>query len=465
MPLNLTPLDSASRLLVEATLRVAPGSGGRFQPTGFPDLGPALYKGIGSLPEGGVESFDMLLIESVQSMANRLEEVCLQGEDYNADCQGIPCVRVLDGHRGSAFLTSSVREPHRLASPYVLGAKRNGSVFRHEIKDALGANKQRPVHIWKMVPAIFERDPGCVLHGVFIEEIDGRIRLPRLVSAYIEASSPNQANSGGVYRGEATAKDNIPYPRQEFTSSSITASFIFHLSTLKGYGLDESKNRFLQAWALYKIDRFIHQHLRLRTACEFEVVHCKVTVDGQSRNLGGASAEQAQETSKEVTPDGEPREPGVDDGAWPSSADIRAAFTTARNTCFPRQTEGDESTQRRVVVVTYAVDVVGQEELPATLGSEDFNLSSFTGRAEVKQVTTGKGAQKRTFNALVVKGEWPEEDQQALLENNPEKKENAAGEETDNPAHGVVKKALTEWNSAWKKLQKKMAGADEGGEQ
>src|ERR1035441_1255752 len=202
-----------------------------------------------------------------------------------------------------------------------------------------------------------------------------------------------------------------------------------------------------------------------RTACEFEVVHCKVTVDGQSRNLGGASAEQAQETSKEVTPDGEPREPGVDDGAWPSSADIRAAFTTARNTCFPRQTEGDEWTDRKVVVVTYAVDVVGQEELPATLGSEDFNLSSFTGRAEVKQVTTGKGAQKRTFNALVVKGEWPEEDQQALLENNPEKKENAAGEETDNPAQGVVKKALTEWNSAWKKLQKKMAGADEGGEQ
>ncbi len=46
MALDLTPLDSASRLLVEANLRVAPGSGGRFQPTGFPDLGPALYKGI-----------------------------------------------------------------------------------------------------------------------------------------------------------------------------------------------------------------------------------------------------------------------------------------------------------------------------------------------------------------------------------------------------------------------------------
>lgn len=441
MPLNLTPLDSASRLLVEVTLRVAPGSGGRFQPTGFPDLGPALYKGVRDRSEGDAESVDMLLVESVQSMANRLEEVCLQGEDYNADCQGIPYVRVLDGHRNNAFLTSSVREPHRLASPYVLGAKRNDSVFREEMKTALQANKQRPVHIWRIVPAIFERDPGCVLHGVFIEEIDGRIRLPRLVSAYIEASSPSQANSGGVYRGEVTAKDNIPYPRQEFTSSSITASFIFHLSTLKGYGLDENKNRFLQTWALYKIDRFIHQHLRLRTACEFEVAHSNVTLDGQSGNLGSG------------------------DGNWPSSADIQAAFATARNACFPRPTEGNEWTQRRVVVVTYAVDVVGQEELPATLTSQDFNLNGFTDRAEVKQVTTGKGAKKEAFNALVITGEWPEEDQRALLENNPEKKDSDEGEETDNPAHDAVKKALKKWNDAWKKLQKKMAGADDGGEQ
>jgi CRISPR-associated protein Csb1 len=441
MPLNLTALDSASRLLVEATLRVAPGSGGRFQPTGFPDLGPALYKGVGRRPEGDVESLDMLLIESVQSMANRLEEVCLEGEDYNADCRGIPYVRVLDGHRGNAFLTSSVREPHRLASPYVLGAKRSDVVFREEMKTALQANKQRPVHIWRMVPAIFERDPGCVLHGVFIEEIDGRIRLPRLVSAYIEASSPNQANSGGVYRGEVTAKDNIPYPRQEFTSPNITASFIFHLSTLKGYGLDENKTRFLQAWALYKIDRFIRQHLRLRTACEFEVAHSQVTLDGERGNLGSG------------------------EGTWPPSADIQAAFTNARNACFPRQTEGDEWAQRRVVVVTYAVDVVGRGELPAALSSQDFNLREFTDRAEVKRVTTGNGAKKKTFTALVLTGEWPEEDQLALLQINPEKKEGDEGEETDNPAHDVVKSALKEWNDNWKKLQKKMAGADDGGEQ
>lgn len=443
MPLDLGPLDSSSRLLVEATLRVAPGSGGRFQPTGFPDLGPALYKGIRVAPKGdgpepaATELVDMLLIESVQSMANRLEEVCLQGEDYNADCQGIPYVRVLDGHRNNAFLSSSVREPHRLASPYILGAKRNSAVYRDEMRTALDANKQRPVHIWKMVSKIFERDPGCVLHGVFLEEIDGRIRLPRLVSACIEAASPNQANSGGVYRGEVTAKDNIPYSKQEFTSSTILASFVFHLATLRGYGLDASKSRFLHAWALYKIDRFLRQHLRLRTACEFEVAELKVTIDGKPANLGSG------------------------DGRWPSSSDILAEFIETRKACFPPEIEGDEWAQRRVTVVTYAVDVNGKEALPKGLTAQDFDLNGFNDRASVRQITEGKGSKKKTFDALVITGEWAQEDHDALLARNPETTESDSGEEADNPAHEVVKKALKKWSDAWKKLQKNMGESEE----
>ncbi|MGH7467567.1 MAG: type I-G CRISPR-associated RAMP protein Csb1/Cas7g [Longimicrobiales bacterium] len=442
MALDLSPLDAGSRLLVEATLRVAPGSGGRFQPTGFPDLGPALYKGIRSAPSTisdhstASETVDMLLVESAQSMANRLEEVCLQGDDYNSDCQGIPYVRVLDGHRSGAFLTSSLREPHRLASPYVLGAKRNDAIYREDLKTALEANKQRPVHIWRMVPAIFERDPACVLHGVFLEEIDGRIRLPRLVSAYIEASSPSHANSGGVYRGEVTAKDNIPYSRQEFTSAGITASFIFHLSTLTGYGLGEKKNRFLQTWALYKIDRLLNQHLRLRTACEFEVADKAVFLDGQPANLGNG------------------------DRKWPSSQDILNAFVAAREICFPAQ-EGDEWASRRVVVVNYTVDIVGQENLPDGVTAQSFNLEGFAGRVEVKELTKGKGAKKKTSVALLITGEWPDADQQTLLEKNPAKTESDDGDETDNPAHDVLQKALKKWNDARNKQTKQMAGVDE----
>ena len=448
MPINLAPLDTASRLLIEAELKVATGGGGRFQPTGFPDLGPALYKGVRSSPDldttkpHRTETVDMLLVESVQSMANRLEEVCLQGEDYNSDCQGIPYVRVLDGHRSNSFLTSSVREPHRLASPYVLGAKRNNVVYRDEVKTALGANKQRPVHIWKMVPAIFDRDPGCVLHGVFLEEIDGRIRLPRLVSAYIEACSPNQANSGGVYRGEVTAKDNIPYPRQEFTSTGITASFIVHLSTLKGYCLDEPKRRFLQSWALYKIDRFLNEYLRLRTACEFDVAGVAMTLDGKPADLGFGA------------------------GKWPETDDITAAFTAARDTCFPRVTDGDEWAQRRVSVVTFAVEIDGSEPLVEGLTKADFVLTGFEDRASIKAPEAKKDGKKKAVTkepalAFVVSGEWPPEDQAAILGLNPAKKEDEEGDEQDNPAHEVIKKALKKWNDKWKKERKKIDGSDE----
>jgi CRISPR-associated protein Csb1 len=55
-------LDSAPRLLMHADLK--PVQGDRFQPTGFADLGAAVYE----RPDGT----RMLLVESAQSMANRL---------------------------------------------------------------------------------------------------------------------------------------------------------------------------------------------------------------------------------------------------------------------------------------------------------------------------------------------------------------------------------------------------------
>jgi CRISPR-associated protein Csb1 len=57
---------STRRILIEANL--FPLQGDRFQPTGFPDLGAAEYV----TPDGR----EMLLVESAQSMANRMETVC-----------------------------------------------------------------------------------------------------------------------------------------------------------------------------------------------------------------------------------------------------------------------------------------------------------------------------------------------------------------------------------------------------
>ena len=66
MALDFSALSNVPRLLLEARLK--PIQGTRFQPTGFPNLGPATYEG----PDGK----RMLLVESAQSMANRLEVVC-----------------------------------------------------------------------------------------------------------------------------------------------------------------------------------------------------------------------------------------------------------------------------------------------------------------------------------------------------------------------------------------------------
>ncbi len=117
MPINLAPLDTASRLLIEAELKVATGGGGRFQPTGFPDLGPALFR--------GADGANWLLVESPQSMANRLERVCWvdgNGETdrvggYNDACKGIPYVLATD--TDGRPLTASTLEAHRLSSPYI----------------------------------------------------------------------------------------------------------------------------------------------------------------------------------------------------------------------------------------------------------------------------------------------------------------------------------------------------------
>jgi len=72
--MNLESLKTEPRLLLEAKLN--PLAGTRFQPTGFPDIGAAQYKAQVQQPDGNLKSVDMLLVESAQSMANRLEATC-----------------------------------------------------------------------------------------------------------------------------------------------------------------------------------------------------------------------------------------------------------------------------------------------------------------------------------------------------------------------------------------------------
>ncbi len=193
----LTDLAEEPRLTVEAELQ--PVQGSRFQATGFPDLGPARYQ----RPDGT----EMLLVESAQSMANRLEAVCwdeARGELVET-LEGMPYVRVetADG----AAVTNSILEAHRVNSPYILEGQDRS--FVDLLKEKAGGLDWGPIDWTRLAAMVFSYDPNSVMHGVFLAKKELRPRTPaphpgRRVS-FIEAEGVVEAESGGVKNDRASS--------------------------------------------------------------------------------------------------------------------------------------------------------------------------------------------------------------------------------------------------------------------
>ena len=262
--LDYDGLSNAPRLLMEARLK--PLQGDRFQPTGFSNLGPARY----TTPEG----VEMLIVESTQSVANRMEMACWNpvDDDLIEALRGLPYIRVKNPDGTS--LTNSVLESHRINSEYIAGDK-NGSFVGRFCEEA-GYTKGKPINWSKFHRALLKYDVGSLLHGSFLEEIDGRLRVTRLLSGFIEAKHVRVAESGGVKasRVDPTVKGgggSVPFSRTEFTAREMKASFNLDLALLRGYGLGENATHLLIALALFKVQRFLSSGLRLRTACDLEL--------------------------------------------------------------------------------------------------------------------------------------------------------------------------------------------------
>jgi len=266
--MNIDTLKDQPRLLLKAKLR--PIQGSRFQPTGFPDLGAATFDAPGGQK--------MLLVESAQSMANRLEAVCWDtiANDWITALKGLPVVVVKD--KAGKPLTNSVLEAHRLNSPYILeGADKS---FFQTLRTELDIADKGVVDIRKLSAALLKYDVNALLHGIFLakkEIAGGRMRLPRALTAFIEAEDISIVASGGVKNDAVnpsgdTGKGfgNVPFHREEFTGS-ITAFFNLDLALIRGFGLGAEVEKLLVALALFKIQRFLRDGLRLRTACDLEV--------------------------------------------------------------------------------------------------------------------------------------------------------------------------------------------------
>lgn len=269
-------LRTSPRLLMEAELK--PVQGQRFQPTGFADIGHARY----DLPDGQ----RMLLVETSQSMANRLEAVCVASDgNLIPELEGLSWVRVkLTG--GTNAVTSSLVEAHRLNSPFIM----KQPDFAAEFAKASGYRKGDFIDFRKVGAALFKYDVNSLLHGAFLSNYeDGRVRVPRMITSFIEASDVREAVSGGVKNSpldptgrlrvdlKSGEKDkdvysNVPYHRTEYTAGRIVAFFNLDLALLRGYALPQPAQDLLIALALYKIQRMMTMGLRLRTACDLEPI-------------------------------------------------------------------------------------------------------------------------------------------------------------------------------------------------
>ena len=277
----MAKLPDTPKVLVHAQL--VPSQGHRFQPTGFPDIGAGRF----TLPDGT----EMVLVESEQSVANRLEAACW--DDANAclmsPLTNMPYVQVDMGK--DTAVTTSLHEAHRLNSVYI-----EKSDFHPALIEAIGYDKKSklPPSLKDLYSALLKYDPNSLIHGCFLESIAGTLRLARSLSGFIEASNIRSVHFGGVKNDHVSpstadsaenkkAKDgygNVPFHREAFTAESLDAYFNIDLQQIRSFGLPDAANEFLYALCWYKILGFLETGLRLRTACDLDLKKLCITRPG-----------------------------------------------------------------------------------------------------------------------------------------------------------------------------------------
>ncbi len=274
MAIDLSTLDQVHRLLFEILLK--PLQGQRFQPTGFPGLGAATFQ----TADGAC-----LLVESAQSMANRLELMAWDEatQDVTAALQGISHVRI-DRPDGS-FLTDTIIEAHRLNSPYLL--KESSKAFITKLQTDLAVKETGPINRRRLAKVLLKYDIGSLVHGVFLAQPElagGRLRVARALTAFIEADGVQVAASGGVKNDHVNPSGdtkagfgNVPFARDEFTAARCTLYVNLDLAQIRGYGLDAPAQRLLVLLALYKLRALVDGGLRLRTSCDLSVITDHIT--------------------------------------------------------------------------------------------------------------------------------------------------------------------------------------------
>jgi len=262
------------RTVLEVDL--APMAGRRFQPTGFPDLGAAEFD--------SADGSKALLVESAQSMANRLEATTWDESraDQVEELAMLPYVKVIspDG----TFLSSSRLEAHRLASAYVMEGTVAGVEGERWLAEQFGLAVGRPLDYRAVARICFWLDPVSLIHGVFFARKNWpwQPKIARALTSFVEAYQVVPAVSGGVKRDvvineakeglTARGYGTVPHHRIEYTAGTITAFFTVDHAQFRSYGLSEPATALLEALADFEIGTLLDGGLRLRTACDLHVL-------------------------------------------------------------------------------------------------------------------------------------------------------------------------------------------------
>lgn len=287
-------MTTSNRLLLNVDLR--PVGTDRFQPTGFPDIGAATYERFDDQTKGWV---DCLVVESAQSMANRLEATAWDPlTDRPVEVfEGLPYVRVV--REDGEYVTSSRTEAHRLASAFIKDSTLDTQNMKDVIRARLRLREDHPLAPREIAAAVFALDPFCLVHGVFFAESakvwPGQPKIARALSACVDAIDVRRAELGGVKKdhvrhaisdtgGSSEGYGTIPFHRTEWTARQIVASFTIDRLQLRSYGLPDAATALLDAIARWEISAILDAPMRFRTACDLEPVVEEV-VDPRTQEL------------------------------------------------------------------------------------------------------------------------------------------------------------------------------------
>ena len=276
------------------------------QPTGYPDIGACIFKDA----EGKVRC----LVESEQSMANRLEGVCMKDPgEWIELWKALPLIKVQAP--GGEHIATNLTEPHRIASSYILEGEvgQSNTTFKDALWRAIGMqgnpNEARlPLDgRVRLDSVIFSLDPSALLHGYqFVQTNFVGMRQPRILHARIEATlagdeemnygmvkvdtiEPDAASQKGANKGQSiSGKHRVLW-------KDITAIFELDVLALKNLHLNQNQKKFLLGLALWKIGAFLSNYpsfdprsrqtlgaLHLRSDCRLKFQSFDKAPDGVS---------------------------------------------------------------------------------------------------------------------------------------------------------------------------------------